>query len=72
MAFDNGLRYGLLSSYLRGRLNEPVCKRYFETVFEDKGNLFGALTIYRVSDHVREDAGSNGIKDRNQLPEATR
>ena len=68
VAFDNGLR----SSYLRARLNEPVCKRYFETVFEDKGNLFGALTIYRVPDRLREDAGSNDIKDRNQLPEATR
>ena len=68
---QNGIRYvvidnGLRSSYLKGRLNEPVCKRYFETVFEDKGNLFGALIIYRVADRVREDAGSNGIKDRNQ------
>jgi hypothetical protein len=44
VAIDNGLRFG----FLRGKLNEPVYKRYFETVFEDKGNLFGALTIYRV------------------------
>jgi hypothetical protein len=44
VAIDNGLRFG----FLRGKLNEPVYKRYFETVFEDKANLFGALTIYRV------------------------
>jgi hypothetical protein len=46
IAIDNGLRSG----FLRGRLNEPIYKRYFETVFEDKENRFGALIIYRVPD----------------------
>jgi hypothetical protein len=55
---ENGIRYvavdnGLRSSYLRANLNEAVCRRYFETVFEDKENRFGALTIYRVPDRVR-------------------
>jgi hypothetical protein len=45
VAIDNGIRFG----FLRGRLNEPVYKRYFKTVFEDKENRFGALTIYQVA-----------------------
>jgi len=57
---ENGIRYvaidnGLRSGYLKARLNEPVFKRYFETVFEDKENRFGALMIYRVPDRVRQD-----------------
>lgn len=44
VAIDNGVRFG----FLRAKLNEPVYKRYFETVFEDKQNRFGALTIYRI------------------------
>jgi hypothetical protein len=56
VAIDNGLRSG----FLRGRLNEQIYKRYFKAVFEDKENRFGALTIYRVPDRVREDAGSKG------------
>jgi hypothetical protein len=46
VAIDNGVRLG----FLRARLNESVYKRYFKTVFEDKGGQFGALTIYRVPD----------------------
>jgi hypothetical protein len=46
VAIDNGVRFG----FLRGRLNEPIYKRYFKTVFQDKENRFGALTIYRVPD----------------------
>ena len=52
VAIDNGLRFG----FLRAKLNEPIYKRYFETVFEDKENRFGALTIYRVPDRIKEDA----------------
>jgi hypothetical protein len=52
--------YRLRSGFLRGRLNEQIYKRYFKAVFEDKENRFGALTIYRVPDRVREDAGSKG------------
>jgi hypothetical protein len=62
VAIDNGLRSG----FLRGKLNESVFKRDFEIVFEDKENRFGALTIYRVPDHIREDAptpGSHGWRD---------
>jgi hypothetical protein len=64
---ENGIRYvaidnGLRSGYLRGKLNEPVFKRYFETVFEDKENRFGALIIYRVPDRVAYDTGSIGTK----------
>ena len=62
---ENGIRYvaidnGLRSGYLRGKLNEPVFKRDFETVFEDKENRFGALMIYRVPDRIRHDRGSAG------------
>jgi hypothetical protein len=46
VAIDNGLRSG----FLKGKLNEPIYKRYFKMVFEDKENRFGALTIYRVPD----------------------
>jgi hypothetical protein len=46
VAIDNGLRSG----FLKGRLNEPIYKRYFKIVFEDKENRFGALTIYQVPD----------------------
>jgi hypothetical protein len=53
VAIDNGIRLG----FLRGKLNEAVCKQYFQTVFEDKGNRFGNLTIYRVPDGLRQDAG---------------
>jgi hypothetical protein len=56
IAIDNGVRFG----FLRGRLNEPVCKRYFKTVFEDKDNRFGALTIYRVPDHIKNDTHNTG------------
>jgi hypothetical protein len=49
VAIDNGLRSG----FLRGRLNEPIYKRYFKMVFEDKENRFGALTIYRVPDRIK-------------------
>jgi hypothetical protein len=49
VAVDNSVRFG----FLRGRLNEPVYKQHFQTVFQDKGNLFGALTIYRVPDRIR-------------------
>ena len=48
VAIDNGVRFG----FLRGKLNEPIYRRYFETVFEDKENRFGALTIYRVPDRL--------------------
>jgi hypothetical protein len=65
VAVDNGLR----SSYLRANLNEAVCKRYFETVFEDKDNRFGALTVYRVPDRVRQDTDSTGTKTREASPE---
>jgi hypothetical protein len=54
IAIDNGVRFG----FLRGRLNEPVCKQYFKTVFEDKENRFGALTIYRVPDHTQNHTRS--------------
>jgi hypothetical protein len=47
VAIDNGLRSG----FLKGKLNEPIYKRYFKMVFQDKENRFGALTIYRVPDH---------------------
>jgi hypothetical protein len=62
---QNGIRYvavdnGLRSGFLRRRLNEPIYKRYFETVFEDKENHFGALTIYRVPDRIRKGAGWKG------------
>jgi hypothetical protein len=67
VAIDNGLRSG----FLRGRLNETVYKRYFEPVFEDKENRFGALTIYRVPDRLGEDAGSKGMKKVNQMSRAT-
>jgi hypothetical protein len=46
VAIDNGLRSG----FLRGKLNEPIYKRYFKMVFQDKENRFGALTIYQVPD----------------------
>jgi len=46
VAIDNGLRSG----FLKGRLNEPIYKRSFKIVFEDKENRFGALTIYQVPD----------------------
>jgi hypothetical protein len=59
VAVDNGLRSG----FLRGRLNEAVYKRYFETVFEDRENRFGALMIYRVPDRLRQDAGSKGHQE---------
>jgi hypothetical protein len=52
VAIDNGLRSG----FLKGRLNEPIYKRYFKTVFQDKENRFGALTIYRVPDSLRQEA----------------
>lgn len=57
---ENGIRYvaidnGLRSGYLRDRLNEAVFKRYFEKVFEDKENRFGALIIYRVPDRIRNN-----------------
>ncbi|MGB9476715.1 MAG: hypothetical protein WCE87_16750 [Candidatus Udaeobacter sp.] len=50
---ENGIRYvaidnGLRSGFLRAKLNEPIYKRYFKMVFEDRENRFGALTIYRV------------------------
>jgi hypothetical protein len=64
VAIDNGLRSG----FLRGRLNEPLYKRYFETVFQDKENRFGALTIYRVPARLGEDAGSKGMRKVNQMP----
>jgi hypothetical protein len=48
VAIDNGVRFG----FLRAKLNEPVYKRYFETVFEDKQNRFGALTIYRIPNRL--------------------
>jgi hypothetical protein len=48
VAIDNAVR----SSYLRERLNESVYKLYFETVFEDKEDRFGALIIYRVPDRL--------------------
>lgn len=62
---ENGIRYvaidnGLRSGYLKGKLNEPIFKRCFEMVFEDKENRFGALTIYRVPDRERQDTGSTG------------
>jgi hypothetical protein len=44
VAIDNGLRSG----FLKRKLNEPIYKRYFKTVFQDKEDRFGALTIYRV------------------------
>jgi hypothetical protein len=44
VAIDNGVRSG----FLKGKLNEPIYKRYFKMVFQDKENRFGALTIYRV------------------------
>jgi hypothetical protein len=44
VAIDNGLRFG----FLRAKLNEPIYRRYFNAVFEDKQNRFGNLTIYRV------------------------
>ena len=52
---ENGIRYvaidnGLRSGFLRAKLNEPVYKRYFKMVFEDRENRFGAVTIYRVPD----------------------
>jgi hypothetical protein len=50
VAFDNGLRRG----YLKTKLNEAVCKQYFETVFDDREDRFGALKIYRVPDRLRE------------------
>ena len=55
---ENGIRYvaidnGLRSGYLREKLNEAAYKSYFERVFEDKENRFGALTIYRVPDRLR-------------------
>jgi hypothetical protein len=46
VAIDNGLRSG----FLKGKLNEPIYKRHFKMVFQDKQNRFGALTIYRVPD----------------------
>jgi len=66
---ENGIRYvaidnGLRSGYLRDKLNEPVFKRYFETVFQDKENRFGALIIYRVPDRIRNNTGRAGIGDR--------
>jgi hypothetical protein len=48
VAIDNGVRFG----FLKRKLNEPIFKRYFERVFEDKENRFGALTIYRVPDSL--------------------
>ncbi|PYL67587.1 MAG: hypothetical protein DMF20_03025 [Verrucomicrobia bacterium] len=66
---ENGIRYvaidnGLRSGYLRDKLNEPVFKRYFETVFQDKENRFGALIIYRVPDRMRNNTWRAGIGDR--------
>lgn len=46
VAIDNGLRSG----FLKGKVNEPIYKRHFKIVFEDKENRFGALTIYQVPD----------------------
>jgi hypothetical protein len=71
---QNGIRYvaidnGLRSGFLRRRLNEPIYKRYFETVFEDRRNLFGALTIYRVPDRLGEDGSLRRINNGNQSPE---
>jgi hypothetical protein len=56
IAIDNATRFG----FLKGRLNEQVCKRYFKTVFEDKETRFGALTIYRVPDHLPIDIHNPG------------
>jgi hypothetical protein len=58
---ENGIRYvaidnGVRSGFPRARLNEPVYKSYFERVFDDKGNQFGSLVIYRVPDRIRKDA----------------
>jgi hypothetical protein len=59
---ENGIRYvaidnGLRSGFLKPKLNEPICKRYFETAFQDKEDRFGALIIYRVPDRVRDNTG---------------
>ena len=48
VAIDNGLRHG----YLKTKLNEAVCQRYFETVYDDKEDKFGALKIYRVPERL--------------------
>jgi hypothetical protein len=63
VAIDNGLRGG----FLRAKLNEPVFRRYFEIAFEDKENRFGALTIYRVPDRIREVAPKSSLPVRNGL-----
>jgi hypothetical protein len=48
VAVDNSLRRG----YLKAKLNEAVCKQYFETVFDDREDRFAALKIYRVPDRL--------------------
>jgi hypothetical protein len=55
---DNGIKYvaidnGLRAGYLKAKLNEAICKQYFETVFDDREDRFGALKIYRVPERLR-------------------
>ena len=65
VAIDNGLRNG----YLKAKLNEGVCQQYFETVYDDREDRFGALKIYRVPDslgkHAREARSSADSMVRN-------
>jgi hypothetical protein len=53
VAIDNSLRRG----YLKTKLNEAVCQRYFETVYDDKEDKFGALKIYRVPERLAKPVG---------------
>ena len=54
VAVDNSLRRG----YLKDKLNEAVCKQYFETVYDDVEDRFAALKIYRVPDQLAKPARS--------------
>jgi hypothetical protein len=59
VAIDNGLRHG----YLKTKLNEAVCQRYFETVYDDKEDKFGALKIYRVPEQLAKPVGPPAAVD---------
>jgi hypothetical protein len=59
VAIDNGLRHG----YLKTKLNEAVCQQYFETVYDDKEDKFGALKIYRVPERLAKAIGSQASAD---------
>lgn len=59
---ENGIRYVGIDNDLRqgfkSELNEAAYQRYFTKVFEDKENLYGALTVYQVPACICEGAGT--------------